>query len=102
MAKHEEQETTINIYRDEPLAKIYTSDPTIESTLDRMCKKYPGSYELISENEYGAFYKMDKKLLFRAPRTCSDEQREASAARMRELHQKLNYDTADLEHTDDE
>ena len=69
----EEQETHISYMRDESYAKVYTSDSTQMTRLDKLCKSY-----LIS----------DKGLIsFRAKkREMTEEQKRIAADRMRKLH----------------
>ena len=44
----EEQATTINIYRDEDFADVWTSDRTMFTKLDRLCREAPDNYKCIS------------------------------------------------------
>lgn len=43
----EEQETHISYMRDESYAKVYTSDSTQITRLDKLCKTNPDMYKLI-------------------------------------------------------
>lgn len=73
-----DQETTINIYRDEDTAEVYTCDTTMMTKLDRRCKEYPDVYRLVRQDEYGKWYELPKsRISFRGPaRVVSDEERQ--------------------------
>lgn len=82
-----EQETHISWMRDEGFAKIYASDSTTITRLDKLCKTSPDMYKLISETPIGKSYIcMDKGMIsFRAKkRELSEEQKEAAGERMRQ------------------
>lgn len=82
-----EQETSIIFMRDEPFAKIYTSDSTQITRLDKLCKSSPDMYKLDYETSVGkAYICTDKGLIsFRSKkREVSDEQKEAAGERMRQ------------------
>ena len=81
-----EQETNINFMRDEEFAKIYTSDSTMITKLDKLCKDAPKMYKLDYETPVGkAYICKDKSLIsFRSKkRELTDEQKEAAGKRMR-------------------
>lgn len=78
-----EQESTINIFRDSDVAKVYTSDTTMITKLDKMVAKQPDKYKIVKQDEYGKWYEFPKKLLrFASEREYTDEQRE-------QMHQRL-------------
>lgn len=82
-----EQEVNISWMRDEDFAKIYASDSTTITKLDKLCKTSPDMYKLVSETPVGKSYIcMDKSLIsFRAKkRELSEEQKEAAGERMRQ------------------
>ena len=72
-----EQETTINIYRNEPDAYIYTSDSTMMTKLDKLVKRDPEHVTVTEPDEFGRKYKMPKSYVkFHPKRAMSDKQRE--------------------------
>lgn len=82
-----EQEVTISWMRDEDFAKIYASDSTAITRLDKLCRTSPDMYKLVNETSVGKSYIcMDKTLIsFRArKRELSEEQKEAAGERMRQ------------------
>ena len=85
----EEQETHISYMRDESFAKVYTSDSTQMTRLDKLCKTNPDMYKLIENTGRGKSYLIsDKGLIsFRAKkRAMTEEQKRIGAERMRKLH----------------
>ena len=85
----EEQETHINYMRDESYAKVYTSDSTQITRLDKLCKANPDVYKLIENTGRGKSYLIsDKGLIsFRTKkREMTEEQKRIAADRMRRLH----------------
>lgn len=93
----QEQETTINFYRDSELASIYTSDRTVMTRLDKLAESddYP-DWKLIRENQsmedhevVSKVYETKKKLVsFRAAivqRELTEEQREAYRERAKHM-----------------
>ena len=86
-----EQETTINIYRDSDLAKVYTTDSTMITKLNKMVKKFPDVFKCTGTDKLGAsWYECPKRLIsFRgptAPRTISEEERIKRAEHMRSIN----------------
>lgn len=82
-----EQEVNISWMRDEDFAKIYASDSTTITRLDKLCKTSPDMYKLANETPVGKSYIcMDKTLIsFRTKkRELSNEQKEAAGERMRQ------------------
>lgn len=85
----EEQETHISYMRDESYAKVYTSDSTQITRLDKLCKTNPDMYKLIEDTARGKSYLIsDKGLIsFRSKkREMTEEQKRIAADRMRKLH----------------
>lgn len=81
-----EQETNVTFMRDEEFAKIYTSDSTMITKLDKLCRESPKMYKLDYETPVGKGYICkDKGLIsFRSKkRELTDEQKEAAGERMR-------------------
>lgn len=79
-----EQETTITFMRDMDTARIYTCDPLVLTKL----KKHANDPDYILEKSstYGSFFVVPKTLIkFGTKREMTDEQRAASAERMRKL-----------------
>lgn len=82
----DEQETNISYMRNEPFAKIYTSDSTQITRLDKLCKESPEFYQLDYDTGRGKGYILkDKSLIsFRSKkttRTLTEEQKKAAAER---------------------
>ena len=85
-----EQETTINIYRDRSECDIWTSDTTMMTKLDRLCEKSPQYYKLVEVGNISGVitdkdYRIkDKSLIsFRSGKVVlSDEQKQERAERM--------------------
>lgn len=91
----EEQELHINASRDEKFAKIYASDSTYITKLDKLCKESPEMYSLVEDTGRGKIYLLkDKSLIsFRAKKTTrimTDEQKQASAERLRKARENKN------------
>lgn len=85
----EEQETHISYMRDETFAKVYTSDSTQITRLDKLCKANPDMYKLIEDTGRGKNYMItDKGLItLRAKkREMTEEQKQNAAKRMKKLH----------------
>ena len=82
-----EQETHIVFMRDEDFARIYTSDSTMMTKLDKLCNTAPDMYSLVEDTGTGKRYRCaDKSLisLRSKKRELSDEQREAASERMKQ------------------
>ena len=90
----EEQETTISIVRAEEGAEVWTSDRTMMTKLDRLCRESPENYKLRETGKDRQGYLLcktymikDKSLIsFRSRKVVKDmteEQREALAEAMR-------------------
>lgn len=85
----DEQETHISYMRDESYAKVYTSDSTQITRLDKLCRTNPNMYKTIEDTGRGKSYLiLDKGLIsFRAKkREMTEEQKRIAAERMRKLH----------------
>lgn len=93
----DEQETTINYSRRDDMCEIYTSDSTTMTKLDKLVEN--GDYKLI-DTQYldgvlvSKTYECSKKLIsFRAKqskREMTEEQKKASAERMKKAREKTN------------
>lgn len=86
-----EQETTINFQRDGETAMIWTSDNTMITRLDKLCKA-SGRYKLIEESKAQGVivakkYETDKKLISfrtdRVKRHLSENQKKELSERAR-------------------
>lgn len=97
-----EQETVINYQRDDKAATIWTSDRTIMTKLDRLCKESSEYYSLDKVEKdkdgdvVGKFYKLtDKKMIsFRGKKTTrvlTDEQRDAMRERLSQARNKPDF-----------
>lgn len=92
-----EQETTINFSRDKKECEVWTSDTTVMTKLDKLCKESPNNYridaigEIDGETVDKCYIISDKKLVsFRSGRiVLSDAEKEARAERMRQHHRSL-------------
>lgn len=104
----QEQETTINFYRDCDICTVYTSDSTVMTKLDKLVEnskaphwKLKKEHRSQSGELVGKTYETHKRLIsFRADistREFTDEQKEASADRMREWHDRKRKEKSDLE-----
>lgn len=91
-----EQETVIQFDRDNKKCTIWTSDSTMMTKLDKLCKSTPTYYKFVREtktqdgNLVGKYYELlDKKLLsFRTSiikRELSDEQKAIMIERLRKV-----------------
>lgn len=94
------QETTVSFMRDSDLCKVYTSDSTVMTKLDKLAEsdkaplwKLKKEHRLQSGELVGKTYETHKRLIsFRADittRKLTDEQKEAAAERMKEWHGKM-------------
>ena len=84
-----EQEWVISAMRDEDFAIVYSSDSTMNTKLDKLCKNSPEYYSLIEKNKYGNKYKIADKALVslrQKKREVSDEFKEAASERFKKLH----------------
>lgn len=83
----EEQEICINAMRDEEFATAYCSDRTWMTKMDKLVKKSPDLFEVVSETDCGKTYKFPKRLI--SIRSCivtiemTDEQKQLAAERLR-------------------
>lgn len=89
----QEQETTVNFFRDSDLCTVYTSDSTVMTKLDKLVDsdaspwKLKEEYRLQNGELIGKTYETHKKLIsFRKNITIRDlteEQKKAAAERMK-------------------
>jgi len=97
-----EQETTISYCRENNEVHIWTSDTTVMTKLDRMCKDFPESYRCVETAKAKIDGKLisksyeiaDKSLLSlrgkkRKP-NMTEEQRRAAAERLKKMREKSN------------
>lgn len=84
-----EQECVISFMRDEDFATVYTSDSTMITKFDKLCKNSPEYYSIVEKNKYGNRYKIaDKSLisLRKKKREMSEEMKDAASERFKKLH----------------
>nr|DAH15389.1 MAG TPA: hypothetical protein [Caudoviricetes sp.] len=88
----DEQELHINANRDEDFAIAYCSDRTWITKMDKLVAKSPDLFVVVAETEHGKTYRFPKRLISIrrsvVSRTMSDEQRQAAADRLRNLHKR--------------
>lgn len=95
----QEQETTVNFYRDSDICTVYTSDSTVMTKLDKLVENPKAPYWRLKETSIlqngelvGKTYETHKRLIsFRADissRELTDEQKEAAAERMKEWQER--------------
>lgn len=85
-----EQETHIFYMRDEPFAKVYTSDTTQMTKFDKRCKDFPDMWACVSNDGYSKSYICKDKSMISArgqKRKISDKQKEAFSKRMKLLRE---------------
>lgn len=88
-----EQETVINIMRDEDIAHICTSDSTMITKLEHRCESNPDEWKKVDENPEYKFYECPKNFIsFRSKKTAgrelTEEEKLAAAERLREYHER--------------
>lgn len=79
-----EQETHISFMRDESYARIYTSDTTQMTRLDKLCVSNPDMYKLVDDTGNGKNYICYDKTLVSLrgkKRRLSEEQKQAARDR---------------------
>lgn len=84
-----EQETLTSCMRDQDYAIVYTSDTTMMTKFDKLCKNSPEYYSLIEETKYGKKYKiLDKTLVSyrQKKKEMSEENKNAASERFKKLH----------------
>ena len=80
-----EQETVINIMRDENIAHICTSDSTIITKLEHRCKANPDEWKKVDENPDYKFYECPKNFIsFRSKKIVGRERTEEEKRRSAE------------------
>ena len=89
----QEQETTIQFSRIDDVAHICTSDTTMKTKYDKLCKNSPKHWKKISEDEVFSTYECMPKSLISArskvtEREYTDEQKQAMADRLRDIRSK--------------
>ncbi len=93
----DEQETTIQFNRTDNCARICTSDSTMKTKYDKLCKNNPKHWKKISDDGCFSKYECTPKSLISArskvtEREYTDEQRQAMADRLRESRNKTIQD----------
>ena len=86
-----EQECVINFMRCEDFATVSTSDSTMKTKLDKLCKESSEYYSLISENNYYKTYRIADKTLIsfrKKKKEMSNEMRDAASVRFKKLHEE--------------
>ena len=89
----EEQETLIHFMRGEDFATISTTDSTMITKLDKLCKSNPDMYWIKSDDGYSKIYKCrDKSMvsLRQKKREVSEEQKKAAGERMKKYQASKN------------
>ena len=84
-----EQETITSCMRDQDFAIVYTSDTTMITKFDKLCKNSPDYYSLIERNKYGNRYKIADKTLVsyrQKKKEMSEENKNAASERFKKLH----------------
>lgn len=84
-----EQETITSCMRDQDFAIVYTSDTTMITKFDKLCKNSPEYYSLIERNKYGNRYKIADKTLVsyrQKKKEMSEENKNAASERFKKLH----------------
>lgn len=98
-----EQETTVNFFRDTDTAEVYTSDTTVMTKLDKLVKSGDcPDWELVEEHHsqtgelVAKTYRTKKRLIsFRSTivtRTLTDEQRAVMGERLKKARKLRNAD----------
>ena len=82
-----EQELIINASRDEDFATAYCSDVTWITKFDKLVKKSPDLFEVVSQDKYGKTYRFPKKLISVrsaiVTREMTEEQKDLAAERLK-------------------
>lgn len=84
-----EQETITSCMRDQDFAIVYTSDTTMITKFNKLCKNSPEYYSLIERNKYGNRYKIADKTLVsyrQKKKEMSEENKNAASERFKKLH----------------
>ena len=80
-----EQETVINIMRDENIAHICTSDSTMITKLEHRCEANPDEWKKVDENPDYNFYECPKNFIsFRSKKIVGRERTEEEKRRSAE------------------
>ena len=75
--------------RDQDFAIVYTSDTTMITKFNKLCKNSPEYYSLIERNKYGNRYKIADKTLVsyrQKKKEMSEENKNAASERFKKLH----------------
>lgn len=102
----QEQETTVNFYRDSDICTVYTSDSTVMTKMDKLVEnpkaphwRMKKEHRLQSGELVGKTYETHKRLIsFRADiskRELTEEQKKAAAERMREWKERNRKENPD-------
>ena len=87
-----EQELHLNASRDESFAEAYCSDRTWITKMDKLVKKSPDLFRVVSETDIGKTYRFPKRLISIrssiAKKHLSAAQRAAAAERLRSVKEK--------------
>lgn len=88
----EEQEVHITFNRTEDTARVYASDTTFQTYMDRRVKANPEEFKLIKETEDGKMYECPKKYVSMRTKTreVSEEQKQAASERFKKYHAEKN------------
>lgn len=89
----DEQETVIHFMRGEDFATISTTDSTMITKMDKLCRSNPDMYWLKSDDGYSKIYKCrDKSMvsLRSKKREVTEEQRKAAGERMKKYQAAKN------------
>lgn len=89
----DEQETVIHFMRGEDFATISTTDSTMITKMDKLCRSNPDMYWLKSDDGYSKIYKCrDKSMvsLRSKKREVTEEQRKAAGERMKKYQATKN------------
>ena len=84
-----EQETNIIFMRDEDFATVCTSDSTMKTKFDKLCKNSPDFYSCIADDDCYKTYKIaDKSLISyrQKKKEMSEENKNAASERSKKLH----------------
>lgn len=89
----DEQETIIHFMRGEDFATISTTDSTMITKMDKLCRSNPDMYWLKSDDGHSKIYKCrDKSMvsLRSKKREVTEEQRKAAGERMKKYQATKN------------
>lgn len=82
-----ERETVINFNAGEKKASLYTRDQRVMRELDALVSRFPEVYHLDSQSDIDKTYSFPKSCVsYRKPRILTEEQREVSRMRMKQIN----------------